>query len=732
MPDANAPAPLTDLVAADLAALRQRLADTVLGSLAILSLPALAASWLRARYPGGVAALHQSLLAVAVLLLLVAFRQRLKPRLRILVVVGLPLAVGLSEWLHFGLLGGGRFFFAYAVLLATLMVGLRAGLATLLAAVAMVLAMAVAFVTGHLRYDLDFEALAVSPTMWWGAVLAVGSYLALVLVAAAVQVRAVHDLLFASHQRAADLAAATARLQEEIAQRSAAQEELTAAHATAEAEVAARTAELTRTVETLRDEVAERIAAESALAETEALYRTVVENIPGGSATVVDTEMRYRLADGPLLARLGLSFKELLGRRPGEVLGRDETEDAEARFGAALAGVSAFYEHEYRGRQVEFRMVPLRDAEGAVTGALSLALDITDRRQAEARFRAVFDHANDAITLVDMDLNFVDVNPQACAMLGFEREELLAMGPADIHTHEDWKNAPRFLAELREQGPQTERATQIRRDGIRVEVEINASMVTIGGQPMYLSIARDITDRHLAEQQIRAANAALERRGAQLARLAAELTLAEQRERHRLADLLHDHLQQLLSAARLHADLALRPLAGAEPSVTNPLQQVRALLAEAIEATRTLTVDLSPPVLYEIGLQAALAGLAERFGQRHRLSVRLDLDPAAEPADENRRVLLYQSVQELLFNVAKHADASVATVHMAVEGVERRIVIDVADNGCGFDPALAEREAGGFGLFSIRARLEQLGGRMRIRSAPGDGTVVRLIVPAEA
>jgi signal transduction histidine kinase len=272
----------------------------------------------------------------------------------------------------------------------------------------------------------------------------------------------------------------------------------------------------------------------------------------------------------------------------------------------------------------------------------------------------------------------------------------------------------------------------------RTKAQLNALDVTLEKQvenqtAVLEEMIRTLEAEHLehlqTEQQLRAAHALLERRTVQLQALAAELTRAEQRERRRLAQLLHDHLQQLLVAARHR----LRILQGnsQDIAVAGAAKEVDAILEQCLCESRLLTIELSPPVLYLAGLSAALVWLGDQMCERHGLAVTVQSDREAEPVDESIRLLLFQAVRELLFNVVKHARVDRARVTMT-RTPSRETRIEVFDAGAGFDPSHVEASAGpdgGFGLFSIRERLGLLGGQIEIRSAPGKGTRAVIRVP---
>ena len=217
----------------------------------------------------------------------------------------------------------------------------------------------------------------------------------------------------------------------------------------------------------------------------------------------------------------------------------------------------------------------------------------------------------------------------------------------------------------------------------------------------------------------------------QLRTLAVELTHAEERERRRLAQAVHDHLQQLLAGGKLCAETLQRRLRA------SPLReltgQVVEYFSQAIESARTLTFELSPPILYDGGLGPALVWLGRWMASKHGLTVAVSVSPDSEPRSEEVRVLLFQAARELLFNVVKHAGVKNARARLSrPEGGPVRL--EIRDRGVGFDPERlrsAEVAASGFGLFSIRGRLELLGGRLEIVSTPGRGSCFTLLVPAD-
>jgi signal transduction histidine kinase len=240
--------------------------------------------------------------------------------------------------------------------------------------------------------------------------------------------------------------------------------------------------------------------------------------------------------------------------------------------------------------------------------------------------------------------------------------------------------------------------------------------------------------RDLAIQQAQMAEQALalERSNRQVRALASALTLAEQRERRRISQILHDHVQQMLYGIQMRTYLiGLDTPEESKSYIHEHLAEMETLVEEAIQSTRTLTVELSPPVLQSEGLGAAFNWLANQMSRLYDLQVDLDLTQDYQLTSDDLRVLIFQLVRELLFNVVKHAQVSQAQVIMRLEGDQ--FVVRVEDKGVGFDPALLadeeRRDAGGFGLYSIRERLALFGGEVTIDSQLGKGTQVALSLP---
>ena len=233
------------------------------------------------------------------------------------------------------------------------------------------------------------------------------------------------------------------------------------------------------------------------------------------------------------------------------------------------------------------------------------------------------------------------------------------------------------------------------------------------------------------EEQMEERTALALRRAEQLRELSGELLLVEEREQRRFAEVLHDDLQQLLMAASLNVQVLLMAKDAAKKD--EYARSISEILDRSGKVTRTLTVELSAPVLYERGLAGALRWLAVEMSKQHGVEMTIHANAADDPSVADLRVFFFRATRELLLNAVKYGGGSAVVVTMSRDESNALRVV-VADEGPGFDPAtLATRDfgRGGFGLANIRHRAALLGGELHIDSAPGEGTRMTLLVPSQ-
>jgi PAS domain S-box-containing protein len=351
-----------------------------------------------------------------------------------------------------------------------------------------------------------------------------------------------------------------------------------------------------------------------------------------------------------------------------------------------------------------------------------------------------------AIFMMDVDRQTTSWNPGVEKVLGYGEDQFLGQTADIIFVPEDRAaGAPddeMQIALLR--GEARDERWHLRKDGSRFW---GMGMMTALYTPEkelrgFAKILRDMTERRQAEEALQAREAQLQVLNAQLEavnqdlearvrerteklrELAAQLTLSEYQERRRIARILHDHLQQLLYSLQF---LNSRLRQSVEESLMALLAQVDQILMEAINTARTLSVELSPPILELDGLASALSWLAAQMQERHGLQVTVEIEDESGKVEQHVQDLIFQSVRELLFNVVKHAGADAATVILK-QTQDEQIVI-VKDEGRGFDAG--SHPNNGTGLHSIRSRISLFGGHIDVQSKPDEGARVILVLPTQ-
>ena len=242
------------------------------------------------------------------------------------------------------------------------------------------------------------------------------------------------------------------------------------------------------------------------------------------------------------------------------------------------------------------------------------------------------------------------------------------------------------------------------------------------------ALSAETANRQSAESELLKANEQLSVVAAACCRLAQDLTLAEQRERKRISRLLHDHLQQILAAAKVEIS---RAAAVAPHSMHEHLNETANLLAASLDISRSLSAELYPPALMVSGLKGGLEWLACWMHEKHRLRVSLKIRDPSPAIPCGHELILFDAVRELLFNVVKHAAVGSARVELRYTK-QRQLKIEVSDCGLGFDPDVALRKGGtglSLGLCAIRERVLSLGGSFVVHSTLGQGSCFTIIAP---
>ena len=365
----------------------------------------------------------------------------------------------------------------------------------------------------------------------------------------------------------------------------------------------------------------------------------------------------------------------------------------------------------------------------SVTG-LVLAAMTTERRQAEQaareseqRYRTLLENAPEAI-LVHQDGRWILANRAALKLLHAARvEQLVGRATLDI-VHPDYRAIVRERIEREfatgEPAPLLEQQF-IAVDGTVLDVEVVGIPITLAGRQGGQIIVRDITERRQAEQVVREREAEVRRSRERLEALSQRLLKVQENERRLIARELHDQIGQALTAVKLN----LESLRSGRRAKAFPLDESVAIVEQLMEAVRSMSLELRPSALDDLGLAAALRWYADRQGRRAGFSVRVRTQLPAERLASDLETACFRVAQEAITNVARHAGAKRVEVDARAE--DGTLDLTVRDDGTGFDVAAVRggtTAEGSIGLDGMEERVRLLGGDFRIDSQPGTGTTV--------
>ncbi|WP_224961920.1 PAS domain-containing sensor histidine kinase [Geomonas subterranea] len=401
-------------------------------------------------------------------------------------------------------------------------------------------------------------------------------------------------------------------------------------------------------------------------------------------------------------------------------------------------------------------------------GTLWLLEDVTERRQlelklveSESKFRSLVMNAPFLVTNVDREGNIGFIN--RCSE-GFDPEKVIGTSSYDYlegESKEIYRAALKSTFER--QTPQRIIVSGVGDNGSTRWFEtVLGPLVTDGRMDSAIQVTIDITERKLAEMALENARDELERQVAartesltaanarlraeveermraeeqilehqnKMEALTQELSLTEERERERIAGELHDQVGQHLILVKLKLQWLANEL-GSEKEIA-VAEEIDKLLSQSIQDIRSLTFQLRPPILANAGLGAAIKWLAEELRENYGLNFELVDDHTPPALRYEVRSSIFQAVREILLNVVKHSQCSLARIRLGSDG--ECMLIEIADNGTGFDPAEAaakKSRTGGFGLFNLRRKIEYLGGEFRIETELGVGTRVNIAIPQD-
>jgi PAS domain S-box-containing protein len=357
-------------------------------------------------------------------------------------------------------------------------------------------------------------------------------------------------------------------------------------------------------------------------------------------------------------------------------------------------------------------------------------------RESQRLLNKTFASLRDSLLIITAESRtIIDCNPATTKLFGYAREEVVGQSVRMLHVDDRAFEHFRelFLQAVQEKGFLRIPTFQMKRKNGEVFATLHSVMPLYdedGVLVSWVSVIRDITEEKRSEEKLREYRR-------KLRKLAAELTVVEARERRAIAAELHENLGQLLATAKLK----IAPLRTLVPdaALQSGIEEVQGLVEEALQQTRSLTYQLSSPILYQLGLEAALKWLTENMERQYGYRVTFTRLGESGELREESSVFLFSAVRELLVNVAKHAGAREVAVRL--RWLDDSVEVLVKDNGKGFrrpgHSGISDLNIGapdtqdGFGLFNIYERASDLGGRVSLRSEPLKGTAVKIHLPLD-
>ena len=507
-------------------------------------------------------------------------------------------------------------------------------------------------------------------------------------------------------------------------------------------------------VESVVRDISARTQAQEALRRSERQFRSTFENAAIGIA-YVGLDGKITQVNSRFCEISGYSAQEILGKTCEGITLTEDWEVERESLRRLLEGEVPHYSIEKRylrpdGSPVWVHLTRSiqRGEAGHPDGFIILVEDISDRKRAEEalrasehRYRRLFEANLAGVYLTKLDGTILDFNEAMMRMLGYDtREEVFAHRSTDFYADPEFRKKLIYLLQRDGIVPAEEAVLQ-RKDGSVLHALGHAVLLRNEqtGESYIQGVAIDITERKQAEEALRELTrtleskvaqrtAELQRRAQQLEKMALELSEAEDRERRRLAEVLHNDLQQELAAAKFQVQ-RIKNQTRHDASLQATAAQADHLLKDAIAKSRSLSHELSPVVMRQGDFTETLRWLASEVQTKHGLVVHVAADSDVRSESEAIKSLLFRAAQELLFNAVKYA--GVREVYLRVRQRDGCICLSVCDRGRGFDPQMLG-ETAGFGLLTIRERVESLQGRMKIRSAPGRGSTFFIVVPVSA
>jgi len=483
---------------------------------------------------------------------------------------------------------------------------------------------------------------------------------------------------------------------------------------------------------------ARQIHARETLAKSQKRFRYAFLTCPDSVAIIRAKDEVYTEINEMFSLFLGYAKKDIVGRKFTEVAAWHDPDEQKQllnsikKSGPVINQETRFIDTEglVKIGLLSVMVMPLDEELHFVLAIRNIdALRVVEEalEKSEARHRELFNNMSNGVAVFEArndgkEFVFIDFNRAAERIERLKKENVLGRNFIDVIPSVDKYGLLDTFRRVLKTGKPEYHPVEIYKDGVLKLCKENYVYRLPSGE--IVDVYDDVTERKHAESNLLINQE-------KLRSLASELSLVEERERRSIATDLHDQIGQTLSVIKMRC-FELRDNLNASDLI-GQIDEIGELVKQTIQDTRSLTFELSPPVLYELGLVAAIDWLAEQFQLKHNLKCTVESDNKPKLLSQDIEIVLFRSVRELLVNIVKHAEADKVKITIRVN--KKNLRIRVTDDGIGFSPkakgAKTYKEQQ-FGLFNITERIHHLGGKFEVDSQRGKGTMVTLVAPLKA
>ena len=363
---------------------------------------------------------------------------------------------------------------------------------------------------------------------------------------------------------------------------------------------------------------------------------------------------------------------------------------------------------------------------------ITIILDITSKkkkdhqiRESKALLEKTINNLHEAVFVINPENRKITLaNAAVETVFGYKTSEVLGKSTEFLHLNADMykKFAMAGDPALEEHGEFHTEFQMKRKDGEVIETENTVSAISDekGWYSGVVSVIRDVTERKQTERRLYDYQESLKK-------MTTELSLIEEKQRKEFAADIHDHLSQLLVISQMKMNDLKNQL---QKENKQQLETISKHIAEALDNSRQITYDLSPPVLYELGLVETMYWLIDKLNDEQDINADFITNIETVELPESKLILIYRVIQELVSNALKHAEAEM--IEIVFKAKHDLLEIYVEDDGKGFRVNGSENtkfKKGGFGLFAVKERVSNMGGDFSVNSKTGVGTSVKITVP---